>query len=1147
MPLRTKEKTVSKKRPPPVKSQKIKSKAFPVVAIGASAGGLEAFSSLLKHLPGNTGMAFIYVQHLSPDHRSLLTSILSKVTKMKVQEIDDMELIEPDNVYIIPPDKGIEVMDGHIKLLPRSKSITSVSIDVLFSTLALTHKANVIGVILSGYGRDGTKGLQSIKEAGGVTFAQDDSAQAGSMPKSVIATGAVDFVLSPPKIARELVRLSKNDFGIKKTSSHSTPFFISDSDRWLKTILEILHKEVRVDFGRYKMSTIKRRINHRMIQCEVKTIKEYAKLLLKNRNEIEILYKDLLINVTSFFRDPEVFKYLETVFLPDLLRAKESAGGGLRIWVPACSTGEEAYSIAMLLSEIQENRTKKIPVQIFATDLSEQAIRDARIGEYSQSDLEPVSKTRRERFFIKDGDKYKISKELRQMCIFAPHNILRDPPFSHIDFVSCRNLLIYFEVVAQKKALATLNFALNEEGYLMLGKSETVGMSSQFFTQIDNKFKIYIRKKTAGARKIPELTPRSATNPAPGKNTKFASKKRSDSTSAVLDNVIDSTLVKGYMPACAIINKDMEILKFRGSTSLYLSHRQGNASLNILKMIRPEFAFELRSAIQEALKTKAPVRKHGIELDTEIIGATSRVMSLDVCPLKIEWDEPLLLIVFTEEHIIEKYIDGQDSKSDSLRKAYKFKRQTKEITKVRAEMHAVIEAQERAYEELQAANEEIISTSEEFQTLNEELETSKEEIEATNEELTTTNQELQMRNEQLGEAYDFSKAITATMHEPILILDKHHRIKSANHAFYKYFMALQADTEGKLLYELGNHQWDIPRLHQLLSNIIQKDTYFYDYEITHIFPHIGKKTMLLNAARIVQKTQNDQLILLTFIDATQRTLRQKGEKKNLEDIITERTAALQHSYDLLDKKNISLKKMNEELETFTFISSHDLQEPLRKIKTFATCLLQEEKEKLSDSGKDYLKRMEDTVNRMHLLIEDLLTYSRVKNKEAKLEKTDLGEVAKEVIAEFDEMIKEKKAEIKVEPLCRANIIRFQFRQLFQNLISNSLKFSHPKRFPRIIIKSKISKGSILKMEGISPQKNYCHISFIDNGIGFDPQYKERIFEVFQRLHGYDAYKGTGIGLAICKRIVENHNGIITATSKLNKGAQFDIYIPTGSK
>ncbi|MBC7485737.1 MAG: chemotaxis protein CheR, partial [Cytophagaceae bacterium] len=725
-----------------------KNHSFPVVAIGSSAGGLEAASTLFENLSPDTGMAFIYVQHLSPDHKSLLTPILSKITKMKVQEIEDMEQMLPDNVYVIPNDRGIEVTDGHIKLIPRSQGGRAVSIDVLFSSLAETHKENVIGVVLSGNAQDGTLGLKAIKEVGGITFAQDNSAQADSMPKSAIASGVVDFILSPKEIAYELVQLSKTGLSkfrakqkVKDVSTEKVEVTIKDDNPDLVNIMEILHQKINVDFSLYKMATVKRRINHRMIQCGMKSIKEYAKFLLKKNKEIDLLYKDLLINITNFFRDEETFKYLKSTFLPTLLKSK-TPNDTLRIWVPACSTGEEVYSLAILIAEVQAAKTKKIPVQIFATDLSDNVIREARTGEYSESDMKAVGKKRTERFFTKTGNNYLVVKELRDMCVFAPHNLLHNPPFSRIDFISCRNLLIYFDSTAQKKVLSTLHFSLNEGGYLLLGKSETVGTSSLLFNAVSSTFKLYARKKSVGVRKAPELAPDFSGKLMLDRIVKTLSGKKDRATSSELDHTIDATLLSLFMPACVVINKSMEIIKFRGLTSLYLAHPSGNASLNILKMTRPEFVFELRNAIYEVIKTNKPVSKSGIHLNHVKQDLFVQSVSLEVHPLDIEWDEPLYLIVFSMQQT-EQLVENNIAQKD-----HRFQKQIEELHKASAEMGMVIESQDRAYEELQEANEEIISASEEFQTLNEELETSKEEIEATNEELLTTNQELHIRNEQ---------------------------------------------------------------------------------------------------------------------------------------------------------------------------------------------------------------------------------------------------------------------------------------------------------------------------------------------------------------------------------------------------------------
>ncbi|MBK9248962.1 MAG: response regulator [Ignavibacteria bacterium] len=867
--------TLTKKKSP-VKAA-VKENTFPVVAIGASAGGLEAMMELLKYLPADTGMAFIYVQHLSPDHKSMLTEILSKKTKMIVQEIDDMDKIKPDNVFVIPYNKGIEVTDGHIKLIPRSVSSAAISIDILFSSLAEAQKERVIGIILSGSASDGTLGMKAIKQEGGLTFAQDDTAKFTSMPHSAIASGMVDFILSPKEIALELARLSKHPLiktiGVKNGEED----LIDNANPDLKIILNLLHKATGVDFSAYKMNTIKRRIIRRMVLYKIIVLKEYAKLLTQKKEEIDILYQDLLINVTSFFRDTDTHKYLKESLFPKLLKRKK-IGESLRIWVPACATGEEAYSIAMMLLEIQDSKTSTIRVQIFATDLSVPAINKARIGIYTKQELETVSPKRIQRFFIKaDGGGFRVNKAVRDMCVFAPHNILRDPPFSRLDFISCCNLFIYLDNPAQKKAVTTFHYALLDDGYLMLGKSENISQSANLFTAFNKKYKIFARKTNSGARTLPALLPRYAQQTFAEINTPTSIKNATNQKTSVnlsgLDNAIDAVLVSEFMPASVVINHQMEIVQFRGTTELFLTHPKGKATFNILKMARPEIAFELRNAISKVIKSKHRYRKSGIELK---IHSTVKIISLEIVPLKIESDEPLILILFTEQEQAENvWNQAEGEKNNTLAKDRRIKKLEQELAAAHADALAIAQEQEAFAEELQSANEEIVSSNEELQTVNEELETSKEEIESANEELTTTNQELQTRNDLLNEAYDYSEAVFATIHEPMIVLDKNLRVKSANKTFYTIFNVHEDETEGMLLFDLGNKQWNIPRLRELLEDILPRNSHLQNFEITHTFPFIGEKTMLLNARRIIQKMNHEELILLAISDITEQTTARK--------------------------------------------------------------------------------------------------------------------------------------------------------------------------------------------------------------------------------------------------------------------------------
>lgn len=891
-PKEIKKKVVSKKgtatKSKPVTAAEKDAHSFTVVAIGASAGGLEAVSLLLQNLAPDTGMAFIYVQHLSPDHESLLVPLLSKKTDMKVQNIDNMEKIVPNNVYVIPYNKEIEVINGHIQIMPRPKNKSSnLSIDVLFSSLAETHKENVIGIILSGSASDGTRGLSEIKEAGGITFAQDDSAKFTSMPHSAIAGGLVDFVLSPIEIAEKINWMGKYDL-ISQIPKKSTPESKIDSRNTdLDTIFQLLLKKQNVDFNFYKLTTIKRRIIRRMLLHKIETLKQYAEFLKKNDNEIDLLYQDLLINVTEFFRDTEAFDILKKTILPLLLKSK-SQKETLRIWVAACATGEEAYSIAMLLRELQGDKTKHIPFQIFASDLSSKAIDIARNGEYSAQQLKNVSPKRLQQFFTKSNDKYRISKSLRDVCVFAHHNILRDPPFSRMDFISCRNLLIYLDSAAQKKGIATFHYAINDGGCLLLGKSETIGTQEELFTIYDKKFKIYFRKKNSGVYKIPQLTSRiSPTSLTEKKGAKISViKGRTNSMQGNLGNVFDAVLLAHYMPASVIINHNLDILQFRGSTEMYLKNSPGKASLNILTMVLPEISFELRNAIHNAIKINQTVNKTGIEINSNKNETVVQVVNLEVMPLKIEGEEPLLVVVFTSQQVDILQQSGQSIEKNSIAKNRRIKKLEEELVVTRADMSSITHDQEALNEELQSANEEIVSSNEELQSLNEELETSKEEIESTNEELITSNQELMARNQLVEELYTYNDTILSSIREPMLVLDKDIRIKSANKSFYKTFQVTEEESLGLSLYKLGNSQWNIPRLRVLLEDIVFKNNTFHDFEVEHTFPAIGHKIMLLNAHRIIKESTKEELIVLSISDYTEvrklQTEIQEKEKKTLE-------------------------------------------------------------------------------------------------------------------------------------------------------------------------------------------------------------------------------------------------------------------------
>jgi two-component system, chemotaxis family, CheB/CheR fusion protein len=829
----------------------------PIVAIGGSAGGQQAVMELLRHLPAHTGLAYVYIQHLSPDYQSQLEVILAGATQMTVIEAAPLMPVKPDHLYIIPPNKNMEIVDGVLVLTPRKpRPHIHLPIDQFFISLAERQKDGAIGIVLSGMASDGTLGLKAIKVAGGVTFAQDESAAYGAMPQSAIAEGVVDMVLSPKDIALEIARLSKHADIFQLTNETDDAANDEMADKDLEKVLSFVKSAVGVDFGRYKKTTIRRRIIRRMLLYKLETVQEYIAYFKKHPAEATILYNDLLINVTSFFRDEQTMEYLKKEILPDIIKGKRP-GEAIRIWVAACSTGQEAYSIAMMIMEILGDRAASVPVQIFATDLSESAIAKARLGIYAKSEIKEISRRRLDRFFSKVDDRYRINKPVRDFCVFAPHNLLSDPPFSRLDLVSCRNLLIYLDDVLQKKALATFHYALNPDGVLVLGKSEAVGSSPSHFSQIQKEFKIFARKNNTLARIPAVMTVRRSVTPLDIKGP--ASKSVAIDPVSDLDKLVDNWLLSNHVPASVVVDQDMEILQFRGSTGLFLEPASGKASLNLSKMARPALVFELRNIIHKARKSSMPAAKTGLEV---VVNDKTHFVSIKAIPITSSTNQQLFLILFEElkdPSIAANLAIGNSGKQNQALEA--------ELAALRQDLHSIIEEQEASNEELQSANEEIVSSNEELQSINEELETSKEEIESANEELQTINQELQIRNDQLTESYEYSEAILSTINEATLVLDGELRIKSANKAFYKIFRTDAEQTEERMIYELGNGQLDFTGFREVMQNVLSRDVPVQGFEVNMKLAIDDERTMLIHARNVVLHQKHT--ILLVFEDITE--------------------------------------------------------------------------------------------------------------------------------------------------------------------------------------------------------------------------------------------------------------------------------------
>ncbi|MDI3320885.1 CheR family methyltransferase [Pinibacter soli] len=1114
------------------KTKQFPTNGFPVVGVGASAGGLEAFKKLIKAIPETSGMAYILVQHLEPTHESKLAELLQKISPVPIYEITNNIRVEPDRIYIIPSNKLLTATDGVLQLSPRpAKNEKNMPIDVFFTSLAEIHGSQAIGIVLSGTATDGTIGLKAIKEQGGITIAQDPkSAAYDGMPQNAIDSDVVDFVFAPEEIPLQLTRLVRS-FQPDFTGPHEKAN--PNGGDAFRQLLAILHARRGADFTYYKQTTIRRRIIRRMGLNNVENITDYLSFVKENIQEQDLLYQDLLIPVTSFFRDTKTFDFLCDTIFPLLLRNKAEAAP-LRIWVAGCSTGEEVYSMAICLYEYFKDKAIDDKIQIFATDISEKAITKARTGTYSQNEITSLTPARLQKYFTKWKGNFQIDKSIRDICVFACHNFLKDPPFAKIDLISCRNVLIYMEPSLQKRVLTTFHYAIKDNGYLLLGKSESVSPASDLFAIFGKNEKVYIRKPAEG-KYLNILTDNSEF-----KKNNIAAKN--EFVQEDFQKSADDILLSRYTPAGVVINDQMEIVQFRGATGNWLEPSSGKPTLNVLKMAREGLAFELRNALHKVKVSELPIVKENIPM--QFMGKMQWV-TIEVVPL-LNTAEPYFLILFKESmfprelsNAVLKLVPSADPDQQNA-EALHIQRLQMELAQTREDMRSITEDQEAVNEELQSANEELLSGSEELQSLNEELQSTKEEIQSTNEELTILNQELFDRNEQLNIARLYAESIIATIREPLIVLDKNMNVKTANRSYYQKFRTTENETEGKSFYELEEGQWNIPYLRSMLKTVLLEGKEMEDFEIRQVFKYSGERIMLLNATQIFRKKDAEQLILLVVEDVTDMKKQEAQLKKftlELEEKVEERTLDLKNS-------NESLKHSNENLEQYASIASHDLQEPLRKIRAFASLLNQRYSGDIKDEAKQLLKKISLSADRMSTLITDVLSYSKIVESKLVFEQTDLNKVIEDVIADFDLLIFEKNASITYKKLPMIDAVPLQINQLFYNLLSNALKFSNTNIVPVISITSNaLAEADMEKYPDLNSKVPYVEIIFRDNGIGFDQKFSEQIFLIFQRLNSREQFEGTGIGLALCKKIVVLHHGEIYAEAKEGQGTIFHIILP----
>lgn len=968
-----------------------------IVGIGASAGGLEALEDFFSHVPTPCGIAFVVIQHLDPTHKGIMPELLQRITQMKVTQARNRLKVKPNCVYVIPPNKDLSILHGSLLLLePVASRGLRLPIDFFFRALADDQHERAVGIILSGMGSDGTIGLRAIKENAGLSLVQSpESAKFDSMPCSAINGGLADIIAPAEELPEQVMAFfNYNRQGATKVIEQGLEL---KSKSALDQIVIILRERTGNDFSLYKKNTIYRRIERRMSLHQLKTIALYARYLRENPQEQDLLFKELLIGVTHFFRDKDVWAQLKSISLPALL-ANYPQGKELRAWVTACSTGEEAYSLAMTVMDVLDDIKPKgrFKLQIFATDLDEDAVNIARRGYYSANIEADVSPQQLTRYFVKDEQGYRINKQIREMIIFVPQNIIMHPPFTKLDILTCRNLLIYFEPALQYKLLPLFHYSLTQHGILLLGNAETIGSftslfkpineSIQLFTRIDNpsqKIDVDFPTRVFPIVSLLDNQPESFTE----MNTNITN----------LQTQADQIILQGYSPAAVLINTDGDIIYINGRTGKYLEPAAGKANWNIHVMAHEALQHHLDVAMKKAQEQVEPVIIKNLTLDTVTINLTVQAITKpkDLCGL--------LMVVFT---------DVVKPAKSPRRKLGAAEQETKaELQQAHEQIQMLREKMQSSQEELKSTNEEMQSTNEELQSTNEELTTSKEEMQSMNEELQTVNAELQSKvddlswvnndmknlldsteiatifldnelhvrrftahvshlfklissdvgrplsdiytnlnylelehnarmvlqslssieeeitasderwfkvrimpyrtqenvidgvvitfiditeskraavdiegtrkelvliNESENQAHQFADCLINTVREPLISLDQNLRVVTVNRSFYDLFKVKPEQTIGQFIYDLGNKQWNIPKLRELLEKIIPEKNSFDNYEVEHDFAIIGNRTMLLNARQIEQEKGHKRAILLAIEDITERKKRETG-------------------------------------------------------------------------------------------------------------------------------------------------------------------------------------------------------------------------------------------------------------------------------
>jgi two-component system CheB/CheR fusion protein len=1064
-------------------------------------------------------MAYVLVQHLDPAHASLLPELLAKKTDMPVMQIEDDLAVQSAHVYVIPPNATLTLDGEHFQLKRRpAGGGLHLPIDTFFVSLAEQRGSGAIGVVLSGGNADGSRGIRAIKQAGGTTFAQEpQSARFPGMPRNAVETGCIDFVLRPEQIAHELGRLAHHPYvhlnmEPATTAESSDEGLAAGDEENLRRVFRRLRSAHGVDFSHYKRSTLHRRLLRRMALRGVTSLADYLVTLEGDATEAAELYQDFLIRVTQFFREPKAFEGMSTQVFPRLCEGRTTKDP-IRIWVPGCATGEEVYSIAIALVEHLGERLASVGVQIFGTDVSESSIEVARTGMFSSSIEQDVSSERLNRFFVAQDGGYVIAKSIRDLCIFARQDVTRDPPFSRLDLVSCRNVLIYLDASTQRRVMHIFHYALRSHAFLVLGPSETIGIATDLFDLSDSQLRLYTRK-AAQTRSSLDLTlqttarrlqsPGAEAGEEPGRLDEDAAQREAD-----------RLLLSRYAPASVVVDEALNILQFRGQTAPYLEHASGPPSLNLQRVARSELLIEITPAIQEARETGREARREGLSVNG------LRDVTIEVVPLRRSGAERCYLILFEDGSRQQDRRRTQESIITSLPESEKDRRLwqlEREGAASRDYLQLTLQEHEAVKEELKSAHEEVLSANEEFQSTNEELETAKEELQSANEELTTTNDELGSRNRELSvlnaelqrarqisdHAREYAEVIVETVREPLLVLDGELRVQRANHAFYRDFKTKPEDVEGHIIYDLGDGQWNNPLLRERLLAVLARNEPMDAHEMSRSVATIGERILSLNARKIPGDGERAESILLA-----------------IEDVTAEHAAT-----DIL--RNDGRRK-----DEFLAMLAHELRTPLAPI-AHAIHLLRQGN--VDDPSIKLHLMIQRQTERLARLVSDLLDIARISRGQIELKRewVDLGALARHAADATSERIERQMQELVLALPANPIYVNgdpVRLEQIVLNLLENAAKYTDP--------------GGRISLS-LELQDNEAVLSVRDNGIGLAPEMLHTIFELFTQVNGSLARSGggLGIGLNLVRQVLELHGGRIEARSAgLDTGTEFVVRLP----